>query len=93
MEKDIKNVLRLNGMWKNGQFIADTSTELVKGRKDAYLRYKKAVKKLGDKKMCTSAKIKKIIREIEMEEQRTEFAGVLLYFFNKKYHELVKRGL
>lgn len=93
MEKDIKNVLRLNGMWKNGQFIADTSTELVKGRKDAYLRYKKAVKKLGDKKMCTSAKIKKIIREIEMEEQRPEFAGVLLYFFNKKYHELVKRGL
>ncbi len=34
MEKDIKNVLRLNGMWKNGQFIADTSTELVKGRKE-----------------------------------------------------------
>ena len=93
MEKDIKNVLRLNGMWKNGQFIADTSTELVKGRKDAYLRYKKAVKKLGDKKMCTSAKIKKIIREIEMEEQRPDFAGVLLYFFNKKYHELVKHGL
>ena len=92
MENDIK-ILSLNGKWKNDQFIADTATELVKGRKDAYLRYKRVIKKLSDKGMCTSAKIKKLIREIEMELQRQEFAGVLLYFLNKKYNQLRKRGL
>lgn len=33
------------------------------------------------------------IDEIEQEEQKREYAGVLLYFLKKKYHSLIKRGL
>ena len=93
MEKDIRDILRLNGLWKKEKFIADTSTELIKGRKDTYLQYERIVKKLGKAGKCTSSAIKKIIDEIQNVEQRPEYAGVLLYFFNKKYQSLVKRGL
>lgn len=93
MERDLNEVLGLNGLWKNGRFIADTATNLVKGRQNAYERYKKYVRKLNKKGKCTSARIKKKIDEIEQEEQKREYAGVLLYFLKKKYHSLIKRGL
>ena len=93
IDDDIRDKLRLNGIWKNDYFVADTSTGLVKGRKDTYLRYKRFIKKLDSKGQCTSARIKKKIDEIENAEQRQEYAGVLLYFLNKKYITLIKRGL
>jgi uncharacterized protein (TIGR02646 family) len=92
LEKDINETLCLNGLWKNGQFIADTATGLVKGRKDTYLIYERWIKKQDHKGKCTSSNIMKKIRQIENAEQRPEFAGVLLYFLNKKYDQLVKQG-
>lgn len=93
MERDLNEVLGLNGLWKNERFIADTATNLVKGRQNAYERYRRYVRKLNKKGKCTSARIKKKIDEIEQEEQKREYAGVLLYFLKKKYHSLIKRGL
>ncbi len=91
LEDELKDVLRLNGLWKDGQFLADTSTGLVKGRRDTYLRYKRFIKRLGDEGKCTSSRIKKKIDEIVYAEERPEYAGVLLYFLNKKYNSLIKR--
>lgn len=93
MDEDMNAMLRLNGILKNNQFIADTSTELVKGRKDTYLEYKRFIRKLDKCGKCTSAIIKRKIFQIEAADQRPEYAGVLLYFLNKKYHSLMKRGL
>lgn len=93
MEEDLRGILRLNGLWKKGEFVADTSTELIKGRKDTYQLYENFVKRLGEEGKCTSSSIKKIIDKIQNAEHRPEYAGVLLYFFNKKYQSLVKRGL
>lgn len=93
LDNDIRDVLCLNGIWKNGKFIADTSTGLVKGRKDTYLMYKRFIKKLDDKGRCTSSQIKKKIDEIQSADQWQEYAGVLLYFLNKKYRSLLSRGL
>lgn len=93
MEKDFRDILRLNGLWKNGEFIADTSTELVKGRKDTYRNFERFIKKLDREGKCTSNVIKKKINQIQNAEHRPEYAGVLLYFFNKKYQSLVRRGL
>ena len=93
LDEDMNHVLCLNGIWKKGQFISDTSSGLVKGRKDTYLRYKKFIKKLDHDGKCTSARIKKKMEEIEHAEQRIEYAGVLLYFLNKKWKALIKRGL
>lgn len=92
LDEDINQKLCLNGIWKNGQFIADTSTGLVKGRRDTYLQFKRLMKKLDERGMCTSAKVKKKIEEIGGAEQRLEYAGVLLYYLKKKYQTLVKRG-
>lgn len=93
LERDINESLRLNGLWKNNKFVADTSTELVKGRKDTYKLYKKIIKKLDHNGKCNSIQVKKKIDEIQAAEQKPEFAGVLLYFLNKKYNTLLKRGL
>ena len=93
LERDINDRLRLNGLWKNNKFIADTSTGLVKGRKDAYEQYVRFIKKLDGNKKCTSKQIKKTIDKIQISKEKPEYAGVLLYFLNKKYMELLKRGL
>lgn len=90
LEGELNDVLRLNGLWKNGRFLADTSTGLVKGRRDTYLRYRRFVKRLGDEGKCTSSRIKKM-DEIITAEKRPEYAGVLLYFLDKKYHALIRR--
>lgn len=93
LEKDINERLRLNGLWKDKKFIADTSTGLVKGRKDTYQLYERFIKKLDRNGRCGSAQVKKKIDEIQTAEQKPEFAGVWLYFLNKKYISLLKRGL
>lgn len=93
MDEEIRDVLRLNGIWKNDKFLADTTTGLVKGRKDAYQRYEDFIKRLGKKGRCTSAQVKKKIDEIKTADEWLEYAGVILYFLNKKYQSLVKRGL
>lgn len=93
IEKDLNEILGLNGVWKNGKFSTDTATNLVKGRRDAYKRYDKFIRRLDKKGKCTSAQIKKKIVEIEQAEQKQEYAGVLLYFLKKKYHSLISRGL
>lgn len=92
LDEDINQKLCLNGIWKNGQFIADTSTGLVKGRRDTYLQFQRLMKKMDAQGICTSARIKKKMDEIEHAEQRLEYAGVLLYFLKKKYQTLVNRG-
>lgn len=89
----MSNSRKLNGIWKNDKFLADTTTGLVKGRKDAYQRYEYFIKRLGKKGRCTSAQVKKKIDEIETADEWLEYAGVILYFLNKKYQSLVKRGL
>lgn len=93
LEKDINEGLRLNGIWKNKRFIADTSTGLVKGRRDTYMIFERYIKRLDKNGKCTSSQIKKKMDEIEMADKKPEFAGVLLYFLNKKYNSLLKRGL
>lgn len=93
LEEDITVKLRLNGIWKNGKFISDTSTGIVKARKDAYMQCRKFMKKLDRKGLCTSGNVQKKIEEIERAERKIEYAGVYLYYLKKKYCSLVARGL
>lgn len=93
VDDDLNVHLHLNGLWKNGSFLADTSTGLVKARRDIYLQYKKFIKKLDKAGQCTSGNVQKKINEIERMEHRIEYAGVLLFFLKKKHRSLVVRGL
>lgn len=93
MERDINEVLLLNGIQKKDGTVRDTSTELIKGRKDAYGRAKRMMETLNTKGKCTSATLKKIMDELYKKEERDEFVGVQLYYFRKHYNSLIRRGM
>lgn len=93
MEYDINEVLRLNGIQKKDGSVRDTSTELLKGRRDTYTRARKMLEKLNAKGKCNSTNIKKLIDDLYNSEEREEYVGVKLYYFKKKYNALIRRGM
>lgn len=93
LDKDINKKLRLNGIFNpDGSFKCDTSTGLVKGRRDAYEKSVTIIKILSKKGKLTSAAIKKQIEKIEKEEAMQEFAGVIIFFLERKVRVLEKQG-
>lgn len=93
MEKDINETLLLNGVRKPDGSIRDTSTEILKGRRDTYDRARQMMDKLNKNGKCTSAAVKKIVDNLLHQEELEEYVGVKLYYFWKKYNALVRRGL
>lgn len=94
LERDINEVLCLNGkLDKKGIRIADTSTEIVRGRREAYKWSQNFLESLNRQHKCTSVMVKKKIDEIYNADERKEYAGVILFYLNKKYTLLVKQGL
>lgn len=93
MEKDINETLLLNGVRRRDGSVRDTSTEILKGRRDAYDRARRMMEMLSREGKCTSAVVKKIMDRLLNQEEREEYVGVKLYYFRKKCDSLVKRGL
>lgn len=93
MEKDINETLLLNGIRKADGSVRDTSTEILKGRRDAYDRASLMMEKLNRSGKCTSAAVKRIMDNLKDREECEEYVGVKLYYFRKKYESLVRRGL
>ena len=93
MEKDINETLMLNGIKKSDGSVRDTSTELLKGRRDAYDRARGIMETLQKKDKCTSSSVKSIIDQLYDKEEQEEFVGVKLYYLRKKYESLIRRGL
>lgn len=93
MEKDINETLLLNGVRKPDGSVRDTSTEILKGRRDAYDRARKMMENLNKSGKCSSGAVRKIMDSLLNKEESEEFVGVKLYYFRKKYTSLVRRGL
>ncbi len=93
IERDINEVLLLNGIRKKDGTVRDTATELLKGRRDAYTRARKMMERLNKNGKCTSATLKKLIDSMLDQEELEEYIGVKLYYLKKKYESLVRRGL
>lgn len=93
MEKDINETLLLNGIRKTDGSVRDTSTEVLKGRRDAYDRARRMMNALNSCGKCNSVSVKKKIDELYAKEERDEYVGVILYYLDKKYKSLVRRGL
>jgi hypothetical protein len=93
MEKDINETLLLNGIRKSDGSVRDTSTEVLKGRRDAYDRARRMMEAFNNRGKCNSATVKKKIDELYAKDERDEYVGVILYYLNKKYNALVRRGL
>ena len=89
LQDDIDYVLCLNGkLDKNRKLLYDTSTQIVKGRRDAYRgfeQFMKAIeKKHGKNEERIQILLKKRIREIEGLDEYPEYAGVTLYFLRRR---------
>jgi hypothetical protein len=92
-DKDINETLLLNGIRKMDGSVRDTATEVLKGRRDAYDRARRMMVTLNNRGKCTSVIVKKKMDELYAKEERDEYVGVILYYLNKKYKSLVRRGL
>ena len=89
MEFDINNVLHLNGyLDEDGELLHDTSTRLVKSRRDVYNLYSYLMIALDKKYKGNETKmknfIKKKIAELENADIYEEFLGVWLYFLKRR---------
>ena len=89
----MNEVLFLNGIQKKDGTVRDTSTELLKGRRDAYDRARRMMETLNRKGKCTSVVIKKLMEKLNDSVEREEYVGVKLYYFRKKYKSLRARGM
>ncbi len=93
LDFDINNVLRLNGIRdENGNLICDTSTALLKGRKNAVQKSVAIIEVLDRKRKLTSAMLKRKVEEIKEKPMRDEFAGVTIFFLERKIRLLQKLG-
>lgn len=91
LEHDINFVLCLNGLVdeKDGKCVADTVTNLVWNRRQAYLAYERFIHKFlrrGDGSL--GARVRKKIAELEGAVDYVPYAGVLLFFLKRKLREL-----
>lgn len=93
MEKDINETLLLNGIRNADGTVRDTSTEILKGRRDAYDRARKTMENLNRSGKCNSATVKKIMDNLRDQEELEEYVGVKLHYFRKKYDALIRRGM
>lgn len=91
MEKDINDILGLNGVKKSDGSVRDTSTELLKGRKDAYERVDILFELLNKRGKFTSAYLARLICELETSEEQEEFVGVKLYRLKKKLQTMTRK--
>ena len=85
-ERDINETLKLNGERdNNGDMINDTSTELVKCRREAYKNLFLAfIKGLKSKSKLSRRNIEKRIHELEQEEPYRECVGIVIYFLRRE---------
>ena len=93
LEKDINETLMLNGTRNKDGSVLDTATELLKGRRDAYERASRRMKRLNREGKCTSLSISRIIDNLSSQAELDEYVGVMLYYLKKKYISLIRRGL
>lgn len=93
IEKDINVILRLNGKRDSkGNLIADTSTCLLKGRRDACRQAIAKIELLAKKRVLSSRRLKNEIKKMQELPQLPEFAGTTLFFLNRTYKALVAQG-
>ncbi|MCR5346685.1 MAG: hypothetical protein K6E38_02830 [Fretibacterium sp.] len=84
LERDINDVLHLNGL--DG---LDTSTGLLRARREAYRSYVRGMRRQGGK--VSRAYIEGRIKAIESQEIYPAFAGVILFFLKRKLRELTQK--
>lgn len=85
LDHDINYKLMLNGeLDENGELINDTATRLVYGRKQVYRDYETLIKGLSKRNKNIKSALLKRKQEILDTSEYPEYAGVWLYYINRK---------
>lgn len=91
---DINDTLKLNGeVDSTGKVIHDTSTNLVHGRRQVYVRFKEFMTRVDKKHKSGPAIIRKRIKELTEVEQYEEYVGVELYLLRRRLGEKANSGV
>lgn len=92
-QNDIDNILQLNGIFKkdkdNIEWISDTTTKIVEGRRNAFTA---ANKILADLQPLTSHKIDREIQSLLDAPKRQPFVGVIVYKLKQVRDRLQNQG-
>ncbi len=92
-EKDLTDKLKLNGIFdSDNKFVCDTSTKLVKCRRDAYAISNRIIEHLDKKGRLSSKNLYNRINAMLSKPQRDEAVGATVYFLKKKADKLKKMG-
>lgn len=90
---DIDKILQLNGIFKkdrdNIEWISDTTTKIVEGRRNAFSA---ANRILADLQPLTSNKIDRVIQSLLDAPQRQPFVGVIIYKLKQIRDRLQSQG-
>ena len=97
LEQDINDILHLNGkLDTKGNMVHDTSTGLVKGRRDVYRDYvcfmEALERKHGKDENKIRRRIHKKIDEMESATEYEPFIGVWLFFLRRRVREAKKKS-
>lgn len=85
--------LQLNGVLDEKEhLIADTATQVVKSRQDAYGHYESIVSVLSKKGKLTSRQISGVIDKLLSQEQYMECVGVMIFYLQRKKRQLERQG-
>lgn len=88
LEQDINYALNLNGKLDDkGEFQYDTSTGIVKGRRQVYRNFEIYIRGISKKKGLRGI-LERRLNEIENAEQYIEYAGVWIYLLHRKLRQL-----
>lgn len=96
LNRDINDVLHLNGIIRDGQLLYDTKTNLVHNRREVYRSFRAYIDDLEEKYTPdeVSLRIKERIKSLETSETYVAFVGVILYFLKrelKKYRNIMSK--
>lgn len=92
--RDINVTLQLNGKLDvNNNVVQDTSTQIVKGRRDAWMQAEAIVNRLKKDHRFSSHSLSVEIRKIENADPRFEYAGVILFRLKRYYESLRRQGM
>jgi len=89
---DLNEVLKLNGKLLSDGSRIDTTTELIKGRRDAVQAAQQIYIDLNRKGRLTSAQLERVISQMMKKSEFPEFMGVILFFLERKKKSLEKQG-
>ena len=85
LNRELNEVLCLNGKLEKNNSRTDTATQVIKGRRDAWSVGKDIIRRLKAKDAYSSAQIRKHIEALQSAQPREPFVGVTIFYLERAY--------